>query len=106
MIKNYRPSQVKEILENSTDYRLIDVRERWEHEICRLPDSELMPLSEFHTHIKNIKPDEKIIFYCHHGSRSLNVCMYLAGNGYSNVINLLGGIDAWSDEVDNTLPKY
>lgn len=106
MFKNYRPNQVKELLESDPDYRLIDVREKWEYDICKLPNSELMPLSEFNKHIKKIDQKDKLIFLCHHGSRSLNVCMYLASNGYKDIVNVLGGINAWSDEVDNTIPKY
>jgi len=106
MLKDMSPSDVKKILSGEKNIRLIDVREEWEHKLARIENSELMPLSNFHFHLKSLSPHEKIILYCHHGSRSFAVGSFLVRNGFDEVINLRGGINAWSEEVDNSIPQY
>lgn len=106
MIKNLSPTAVKEILDSSEKVRLIDVREEWEYEIANINNAELLPLSNFMNHFNKLNPDDKIIVYCHHGARSFQVCSYLVQNGFSDVANLDGGINAWAEEVDNSVPQY
>ncbi|MHB8339365.1 MAG: rhodanese-like domain-containing protein [Ignavibacteriaceae bacterium] len=106
MIKNFSPVEIKEILDKEKNIRLVDVREEWEYQIVKLENSELMPLSNFGDHLSKLSPDEKIIVYCHHGTRSYAVCNYLIENGFKNVINLKGGINSWSEEVDNSIEVY
>ena len=87
--------------------RLIDVRERDEWAICRLPKAELIPLSEFASRVLDeVKKDEDIILYCHHGVRSERAGEYLVKNGYGKVRHLQGGIEAWSLEVDPAVKRY
>lgn len=104
--KNSSPTEVKEILDNKNGTRLIDVREEWEYKIANIEAAELMPLSNFMSHISELNKDDKLIFYCHTGVRSANICNYLAAQGFKNLINLKGGIEAWSNEVDSLVPKY
>jgi rhodanese-related sulfurtransferase len=106
LYRDLGPEEVKEILDNKNGTRLIDVREEWEHKLARIDNSELMPLSNFMKHVEELNEDEEIIFYCHSGVRSANVCTFLAGKGFKNLINLKGGIDAWSIEVDQSVPRY
>lgn len=106
MIKNLTPEEIKEILLYKKNARLIDVREEWENKIARIENSELMPLSNFSEFLPKISPEEMIILYCHHGTRSYTVASYLMRNGFKNVINMEGGIDAWSEVVDNKIPQY
>ncbi len=106
MLKSLSPAAVKKILDDEKNIRLIDVREEWEYKLARIENSELMPLSNFHTHIKNLSPEEKIVLYCHHGNRSFAVGTFLMQNGFSDVINLRGGINAWSEELDSSIPQY
>ncbi|MHB8580541.1 MAG: rhodanese-like domain-containing protein [Ignavibacteriaceae bacterium] len=106
MIKNLSPGEIKEILVKEKDIRLIDVREEWEYQIAKLENSELMPLSNFGDHLSKLSPDEKIIVYCHHGTRSYAVCNYLIENGFNDVTNLRGGINLWSEEIDNSIAVY
>ncbi len=106
MIEDLSPLHIKKILDSGEKIRLIDVREVWEYEIARIENSELMSLSEFEKHAGLLNQDDKIIVYCHRGVRSLRVCNYLVNAGFGNVINLKGGIYAWSMEVDNTIPVY
>ena len=100
------PTELKERLKNAEKVNLIDVREVWEYEIAHLESAKLMPLSQFNEWVGNLNPEEEIIIMCHHGIRSANVCMFLLRNGFEKVINLDGGIDLWSKEVDGNVPRY
>ncbi len=104
--RNLSPADVKQILDNKNDTRLIDVREEWEHKIAKIEGSELLPLSNFMSHIDELGIDDNLIFYCHTGARSANVCNFLATRGFKNLVNLKGGIEAWSNEVDQSIPHY
>lgn len=101
------PQELKTWLEASKDFRLIDVREADEWAVARLPQAELIPLSQFEQRApQELAPEEKIILYCHHGMRSARAQDFLKARGYEDVINLTGGIDAWSQQVDPTMPRY
>ncbi len=104
--RDLNPAEVKQFLENKNGTRLIDVREEWEHKIAHLEDSELMPMSNFMQHMKELDKDDELIIYCHTGVRSANVCSFLAEKGFRNLINLKGGIEAWSVEIDPSIPRY
>jgi rhodanese-related sulfurtransferase len=106
LIQRLNSEKVKEILEVDENIRLIDVREEWEYQKAKIENSELMPLSSFNTNLNNLSKDDNLIIYCHHGVRSLRVCNYLEKLGFKNLINLEGGIDAWSKEVDDSIPIY
>lgn len=87
--------------------RLIDVREPAEYRAARLDGAELRPLGQimqWATELPN--KDEEIIVHCHHGMRSDRACQYLAAQGFTNVKNLLGGIDEWSLLIDPNVPRY
>jgi len=104
---NITPSELKTRLDQGEKLRLIDVREPDEWAIGRLPQAELIPLSQFQKRAtEELEPEEKIVLYCHHGVRSGRAQDYLKAQGYSDVINLTGGIDAWSAQVDPTVPRY
>jgi rhodanese-related sulfurtransferase len=89
---------------------LLDVRESWEVEraAIRLPGVPFkhIPLSRIPERLKEIDPAQTIVCICHHGVRSLQVVAFLERNGYASVYNLAGGIDAWSVEVDPSVPRY
>ena len=85
----------------------MDVREKNEFEIARIPNSKLIPLSEFSKRVlEELKPEMDLVLHCHHGGRSQRASEYLVSMGFKNVANLAGGIDAWSVEIDNTIPRY
>ncbi|MHA3770920.1 rhodanese-like domain-containing protein [Verrucomicrobiota bacterium sgz303538] len=88
--------------------RLIDVREPEEWEICRLPNAELLPISQFAALAseKLSDPAQPLLIYCHHGVRSAHVAEFLSRQGFEKVVNLAGGIDAWSREIDPAVPRY
>lgn len=85
---------------------LLDVREPWEFETCHIPGSVLMPMHTVPARMQELEPDDEIICICHHGGRSMQVVGFLMRQGFSNVINLSGGVHAWANEVDSTMPTY
>lgn len=100
------PQQLSERLKNGEKFKFIDVREQQEYAVARIDEAKLTPLTRFDEWIETLEPEEEIVVMCHHGVRSANVCMFLARNGFEKVFNLDGGIDSWSLEVDETVPRY
>ncbi|HEX9565611.1 MAG TPA: molybdopterin-synthase adenylyltransferase MoeB [Gemmatimonadaceae bacterium] len=86
--------------------QLIDVREPWEWAICRLPGAQLMPMGQLDTMRSRLDPGRETIVYCHQGVRSMDAARRLAAAGFARVAHLEGGIDRWSLEVDQTVPRY
>ena len=87
---------------------LIDVRQPWEHELARLGDEILVPLDQLADRADEITPPDGalVVAYCHHGIRSLNAAAMLQAAGHTNVASLAGGIDAWSQLIDPSVPRY
>ena len=85
---------------------LLDVREPWEFETCHIEGSVTMPMNTVPDNLKELDADQPIICICHHGVRSMQVGMYLEQRGFTRVINLTGGVDAWAKQVDSTMPTY
>jgi len=101
------PTELKARLDKGKDFRLIDVREADEWAISRLPQAELIPLSQFqHLALQELAADETVVLYCHHGMRSAKAQGFLKAQGFANVLNLTGGIDAWSLQVDSAVKRY
>lgn len=86
---------------------LLDVREPWEFQTARLPNSLLMPMGEVTSRaFAELDPDAHIVVLCHHGQRSLSVAMWLRGQGFERAQSLAGGIDGWSQVIDPSVPRY
>jgi rhodanese-related sulfurtransferase len=85
---------------------LIDVREPVEYQMAHVEGARLLPLSQFHEWAATLNPEEEIIVMCHHGVRSAHVCSILARQGFKKMVNLAGGIDRWSSDVDSSVPAY
>jgi rhodanese-related sulfurtransferase len=85
---------------------VIDVRERWEFEYCRIDGSVSMPLSEFARRYVELPREMPLVMVCHHGRRSQHAAMLLEGAGFTQVHNLRGGVAAWADEVEPTMKRY
>ena len=101
------PRELHARLQEGKNFRLIDVREADEWETARLPEAELIPLSTFQQAApEQLSEDEEIVVYCHHGVRSARAQDFLRAKGYANVLNLTGGIDAWSTQVDPNVKRY
>jgi rhodanese-related sulfurtransferase len=85
---------------------LLDVREPGEHQICHIPGVMLMPMQTVPMRLQELDPAAVIVCVCHHGGRSMQVAHFLEQNGFSQVINLTGGVHAWAHQVDNGMPTY
>ena len=85
---------------------LIDVREPWEHDVARIPGARLVPLNTVAAALSTFDPSREYVIYCHHGVRSLMAAQFLKERGLTRVANLSGGIAAWSEEVDPSVPQY
>ena len=95
---------------NAEKLQLVDVREPHEIELAALPGFAAFPLSEFAEWSGEIDDrldrDKETLVLCHHGVRSAQMCQWLATRGFTNVKNIVGGIDAYSMVVDRTVPRY
>jgi rhodanese-related sulfurtransferase len=101
------PLEVKAMRERAEKFRLIDVRELDEWNTVKIDGAELIPLSQFQQQATaQLDPDEKIVLYCHHGMRSARAQGFLKSQGYANVLNLTGGIDAWAQQVEPGMKRY
>ena len=85
---------------------LLDVRENWEFETCRIEGSQQIPMNTIPARIDDLDEDATIVCICHHGARSLQVAAYLERHGFGKMVNLTGGIHAWALQVDSTMAKY
>lgn len=86
--------------------RIMDVREDWELDICRFPDSLHIPLDQLGVRLADLPRDEPLVVVCHHGMRSAAAVNALRRAGYDQAINLDGGIDAWARDVDPEMRRY
>ena len=85
---------------------LLDVREPWEFDVCRIEGSRLIPLSQLPARLGELDPARPTVVICHHGVRSLRAASYLEHCGFENVVNLSGGIDAWARTVAQGMAVY
>ncbi len=100
------PTEVKAKQDRGDDFILVDVREPHEYQIARIPGSVLIPLGEVGKRLNELDPNAEIVMHCKMGGRSAKAVDLLKQNGYKKVRNMTGGITAWSDKVDPTVPKY
>lgn len=85
---------------------ILDVREQQEVAICRLSPSLHIPMSGIPGALDQLDRDNPLVVLCHHGVRSGQVVAWLRHNGFSNAINLQGGIDRWAQQIDPAMPTY
>ena len=100
------PLQVKELLDGGTDMVLVDVREKWEFEYCRIPNSIHISVTDIPDNISKLETKKPLILVCHNGRRSRHIGEELIKKGFDNLINLKGGVDQWADDIDMSMPKY
>jgi len=100
-------TELKRRLDRGDDIQIIDVREPHEYEIARMPGTKLIPLSQVVNRIDEIDPARETVLHCKGGVRSAKAISALKSAAFpGRLINLKGGITAWSDEVDASVPKY
>lgn len=85
---------------------VVDVREPWEVERCRIEGSRSIPLRDLPAKAADLPQDRDLVLVCHHGGRSAQAAMWLTRNGYTRVHNLEGGVEAWAVTVDPRMPRY
>lgn len=103
---NLSVGELARLLDDERRITLLDVRTPLEHGTSRLPDSKLIPLMELPERFPELQKSDEIVVYCHHGNRSARAVDFLRRMGFEKVRNLSGGIDAWSLEIDPSVPRY
>jgi adenylyltransferase/sulfurtransferase len=108
MIEQISVHSLAEKLKSAAPVYLIDVRQPWESDLAALAGSVRIPLNELPERINELAPPNgaMVVAYCHHGVRSLTAAGILIRHGFEQVHSLAGGIDAWSREIDASIPRY
>jgi len=111
MISQVRPADWNDWLQSQAARPLLlDVREPWELQTASIAPDDFdvvaIPMNEIPARLPELPPDRPIACLCHHGARSQRVAMFLAQQGWGDVANIAGGIDAWSQERDPGVPRY
>ena len=99
---------VKQLRESGEPFLLLDVRQPEENRTAKIDGSVLIPMGELGDRLDELEKhrDRRIVVHCHHGGRSLQVTQALRSRGFDQVQNMTGGIDAWSTEIDEAVPRY
>ncbi len=101
------PEEVKAKLGQGEEFVLLDVREPWEFEAAHIAGAKLVPMGDIPSRAhQELDPENHIVVVCHHGVRSMNVTAWLRQQGFEKAQSMRGGIDAWSRQVDGTVPTY
>ncbi|MDA7951617.1 MAG: rhodanese [Pirellulaceae bacterium] len=101
-------NEVEQKLKEKEPFLFLDCREVSEHEVANIEGATLLPMQEISSRVAEIESwrEKLVIVFCHHGRRSLKVADWLHKNGFSDVYSMKGGIDCWSTEIDNAVPRY
>ncbi len=94
------------LLKSNPAAKLLDVRTEEEYSTARIPGSTLVSREELLAEILKLPRDTPLVVHCHHGFRSLSGAGYFLQQGFNEVYNLAGGIDAWSQQIDPSIPRY
>ena len=99
---------VKDMFDRGEDFLLLDCREPDEYSLARITNSKHIPMNQIPVRIDELNAlrPKRIVVHCHHGGRSLRVTKWLRQQGFSNAQNMDGGIDAWSLQIDTSVPRY
>ncbi len=106
MIEDITPSEFVRRLDSGELWALLDVREAWEIDIARIDQTINIPMAEIPARIAELDASQAVAVLCHSGGRSAQVANYLAQTGFDRVANIVGGIDTWSLDNDNSIPRY
>jgi len=98
--------ELKQRLDQGDKIVIVDVREPWEHATAKIEGAILIPLATVPKSLDKLDKNAEIVCQCHHGMRSADATAFLLQQGFKNVKNLVGGIDAWSLHVDQKVPRY
>lgn len=106
MVPQLDPREVFQRLEAGSEVLLLDCREPEEWALARVEGATLIPMGDIPARLSELDPERETIVMCHHGVRSMAVASWLAGQDFERVYNMLGGIDLWSQLVDESVPRY
>ena len=106
MIRELPVEELKARRDRGEKPLVIDVCEEWELQLASIPDVVHVPMNQLPARLGEFARDAETVVMCHAGGRSLRVAHYLVNQGFTNVANLSGGISAWSQVVDATVPQY
>ena len=107
-MRNLTPAELAEWLADGARERpvLLDVREPWEFQTCRIAGARLVPMNELPRRLGELDPAADVVAICHHGTRSMHVAHFLERQGFERVYNLAGGVDAWARSIEPAMPVY
>ncbi len=106
MVENISPTEFAARCDADDSWQLLDVREPWEIEIASVPQSIRIPMADILSRQTGLDAGQPVAVLCHSGGRSAKVADFLATQGFSRVANIAGGIDAWAQELDDSLARY
>jgi monothiol glutaredoxin len=104
-IRQISAPELKAMIDSGVSFELVDVRTEEERAIARIDRSRLLD-KQYFDYLLGLDRDTPIVFQCHHGIRSQSAAEYCLREGFRNLYNLRGGIDAWSQLVDASIPRY
>jgi rhodanese-related sulfurtransferase len=100
------PRELAEKMKSGNAPIIIDVREPFEYAYAHIEGAQLKPLGEIQSWATELDKEQEYVLQCHTGSRSFQATYMLERMGFKKVVNLAGGIDAWSGDVDSNVPRY
>jgi rhodanese-related sulfurtransferase len=98
--------EVSERVARGDKLLLVDVREQWEYDLCKISGATLIPLGTIPANLNAFLDADEVICYCHHGMRSLDAASWLRQQGVESAKSMAGGIERWSVEIDPSVPRY
>lgn len=104
-MKETTVQELKEKKDNNEEFTLLDVREPHEYQISNI-DGTLIPLDDLPNRTDELDKDKEVVVMCRSGARSAQAVKLLEKKGFKNVSNLVGGVNEWAKEIDNSLPVY
>ena len=107
-MQNLTPPELAAWIANAAREKpvLLDVREPWEFQTCHIDGSLTMPMNTIPDRLSELDTAQPIVCICHHGMRSMQVALFLEQHGFTQTSNLTGGVHAWAQQVDSTMPTY
>jgi rhodanese-related sulfurtransferase len=105
-VQQITPQQLQQMLAQNPAPVLLDVREDWEYAQAKLANSLHIPMGQIPARSVELDKIQPTVVICHHGMRSQQVAEFLEKKGFTSVSNLAGGIDAWSEQIDPSVPRY
>jgi rhodanese-related sulfurtransferase len=105
-VRNISSAELDTLLKQGEAPAVLDVREEWEIRLAPFAGATWIPMGQIPARVTELNKTQETVVICHHGIRSWRVAKFLESEGFADVINLAGGIDAWSKEIDPSVPLY